>query len=141
MRSHAIAVLGVAFAGLFGAVPTAAQAASAAPAADEVEHITCTNNAKHYTASDIYLNEDLQIDKVVWNTVAAYHPDRITWSAWDETTQTYVLVGAVGGSSSSLDDVAPSGTSVQRFAQVANPLGWRMTVFDAAMGNCQGYSS
>jgi hypothetical protein len=133
MRLRTIALAGAVIAGLVGAVPTAAQAATTA----YIYHVTCNNNALHETATDLYLDGSHQLLKVVWNTSAAYHPDKISWAAWDGTD--WNLLGYVGGSSTTRDDVAPSGSLTGGFAPVLGPLEWRMTVWDSAMGGCTGY--
>lgn len=124
-------------AGIICVAPTAAQASG-------VHRISCPNNSLHYTDSDLTLSDDYgQLVKASWDTHANFHPDKITWAAYASTSEglDWVVVGSVGGTSSTLDDVAPSGSTTAIKSLIPQPLEWRMTVFDTAMGNCQAFFS
>jgi hypothetical protein len=124
-------------AALLCVAPTAAQASV-------IKRISCDNNSLHYTDSDLTLSNDYgQLLRASWDTHANFHPDKITWAAYASTSEglDWVVLGSVGGTSSTLDDVAPSGSTTEISSLIPRALEWRMTVFDKSMGNCQAFFS
>jgi hypothetical protein len=106
---------------------------STAAHADFIKRKTCHNNTLHQTDTDFFLDDDgTYLKKASWDTHANFHADRITWAVWD-VVDGWVVVATTGGTSSTLNDVDVRG-SVTATRHVG--LGWRMSVFDAAMGNC-----
>lgn len=126
------AVTAVLAAGVLVATPTAASAADYV-----VERISCRSNQQHYTDSDLTYMKDgpYWMKKASWHTHANFKPDRITWSA-DYGDGVWFLLGAVGASSDTLNDVPVSGSTMDIVNLAAVPHRYRMTVFDRAMGGC-----
>lgn len=111
--------------------------ASAAAAADQVKRISCRSNANHYTDSDLFLRTasgDKVLIEVSWHTHANFRPDRIAWSARNPDTGAFTVVGAVGASQDTLNDVPYLGNTSILYARAADA--YRMSVFDSAFGNC-----
>lgn len=136
MRSLlATAASAVVTAGLIVATPTPAQAV------EEVDRVSCRSNKNHYTDSDMFLYTHLPTaswvaEKVSWHTHDNFKPDRITWSMLYRNDSRWYVIASVGGSSSTHNDVAYKGSTTN----VARPNGvvdaYRMTVYDAAFGDC-----
>lgn len=137
MRLRAVvasAVTAVVAAGVLVATP-----AAAATYPTVTKHVTCRSNDNHYTAADVTYERVAtgQVKRVKWNTSAPFRPDRITWSGLTVQDSTWLLINVVGSTSSSLDDVMPSGEDDQVTLFWARHF--KMTVFDANWGNCTVY--
>lgn len=137
MRLRAVfasAVTAVVSAGVLVATP-----AAAATYPTVTKHVTCRSNANHYTAADVtyeYVRSG-RLNRVKWNTSAPFRPDRITWSGLPVDGDAWLLINVIGSTSSTHDDVMPSGEDNQMTLFWARRF--KMTVFDANWGNCTVY--